>query len=108
MRRAGRSSPSSAPKSPLWLRRVTLGAVLVSFAANLLPVAAALGVYRSQLVTYLPHLPLEPYATTTGPMAWLLGIRRQITHRQLAPVALSMTGTLTLAAVLETRAVPHR
>ena len=93
---------------PSWLRRVTHGAVLASFAANLLPVAAALGVYRNQLVPYLPHLPLELYAITTGPAAWLLSTRRQITHRQLAQVALSMLAALTVAAVLETWAVPHR
>ncbi len=93
---------------PAWLRRVTHGAVLVSLAANLLPVAAALGVYRSQLVPYLPHLPLELFAITTGPATWLLSTRRQITHRQLAQVALSMLAALTVAAGLETWAVPHR
>ena len=64
--------------------------------------------YRNQLVPYLPHLPLELYAITTGPAAWLLSTRRQITHRQLAQVALSMLAALTVAAVLETWAVPHR
>jgi hypothetical protein len=41
---------------PAWLRRVTHGAVLASLAPNLLPAAAAIGVYRSALVPYLPPL----------------------------------------------------
>ncbi len=93
---------------PSWLRRVTHGAVLASLAANLLPVAAAIGVYRSALVPYLPHLPLELYAITTGPTAWLLSTRGQLTRRELALVALSMLVALALAAGLETWAVPHR
>ncbi len=95
-------------QTPWWLRRVTHGAVLASFAANLLPVAAALGVYREALVAYLPHLPLELDAITTGPTVWLLSTRRTITRRQLTQVALSMLTALAFAAVLETWAVPHR
>jgi len=90
------------------LRRVVHTAVLVSLAANLLPVAAAIGVYRSQIIPYLPHLPLELYAITTGPATWLITTRQPISRRQLATVAVSILGALAGAAVLETWAVPHR
>lgn len=92
-------------------RRVTgvvHAAVLVSAAANLLPVAAAIGVYRSQIVPYLPHLPLELYAITTGPATWLTCTRHPITRRQLAAIAVTVLAALAGAAVLETWAVPHR
>jgi hypothetical protein len=90
------------------LRRVTHAAVAVSLAVNLLPVAAAIGVYRYQLVPYLPHLPLELYAITTGPTAWLLATHGTLTRRQTALIAASMLLALTGAALLETWAVPHR
>ena len=93
---------------PDWLRRVIHAAVLASVAANLLPVGAAIGVYRDRLVPYLPHLPFELYAITTGPVAWMISTRRPLTRRQLATIAASMIGALVVAAVLETWAVPHR
>jgi hypothetical protein len=90
------------------LRRVTHAAVAVGLAVNLLPVAAAIGVYRSQLVPYLPHLPLELYAITTGPTTWLLASHGALSHRQITLIAASMLLALTAAAFLETWAVPHR
>lgn len=90
------------------LRRVTHAAVAVSLLVNLLPVAAAIGVYRSQLVPYLPHLPLELYAITTGPTTWLLASSGSVTRRQTALIGLSMLLALAGAAFLETWAVPHR
>lgn len=96
-----------AERSPT-LRRVVHTAVLVSLAANLLPVAGALGVYRRKLVPYLPHLPLELYAITTGPTTWLLAARRRCSDRQLVAIAVSILVALTGAAFLETWAVPHR
>jgi hypothetical protein len=90
------------------LRRVTHVAVAVSLAVNLLPVAAAVGVYRSQLVPYLPHLPLELYAITTGPTTWLICTRQALSRRQIAVIAVSMLLALAGAALLETWAVPHR
>ena len=90
------------------LRRVTHAAVSVSLLVNLLPVAAAIGVYRSQLVPYLPHLPLELYAITTGPTSWLLATHGALTRRQAVLIAASMLLALSGAALLETWAVPHR
>jgi len=90
------------------LRRVVHAAVAVSVSVNLLPVAAAIGVYRAAIVPYLPHLPLELYAITTGPATWALACRRTLTSRQLAAIALSMLLALAGAALLETCSVPHR
>jgi hypothetical protein len=90
------------------LRRVTHVAVAVSLAVNLLPVAAAVGVYRAQLVPYLPHLPLELYAITTGPATWVICTRQTLSRRQIALIAVSMVLALAGAALLETWAVPHR
>jgi hypothetical protein len=93
---------------PAWLRRLVHTAVLASLAVNLLPVGAAIGVYRAQLVPYLPHLPLELYAITSGPTAWLLSTRQLLSSRQLCLIAVSILIALAGAALLETWAVPHR
>jgi hypothetical protein len=95
-------------QQPAWLRRLIHAAVLASLAVNLLPVGAAIGVYRARLVPYLPHLPFELYAITTGPTAWLISTRRPLPRRQVATVAASMVAALVAAALLETWAVPHR
>lgn len=95
-------------QQPPLLRRAVHAAVAISLAANLVPVAAAIGVYRSALVPYLPHVPLELYATTTGPTTWLLSTSRTLTRRQLALIALSIVLALAAAALLETWGVPHR
>ena len=97
----------AARSTPL-RRRVTHAAVAVSLAVNLLPVAAAIGVYRSELVPYLPHLPLELYAITTGPTTWLLASHSALTRRQTGLITASMLLALAAAAFLETWAVPHR
>jgi hypothetical protein len=89
-------------------RRLVHTAVLMSFAANVLPVGAALGVYRVKLAIYLPHLPLELYAITAGPASWLLVVRGRQSHRQVLGVAMSIGAALLGAAFLETWAVPHR
>jgi hypothetical protein len=91
-----------------WLRRLVHGAVVVSLTANLLPIGAAIGVYRSQIVPFLPHLPFELYAITTGPAIWLISTRRPVSRRQLTIVSLTILVALAGAALLETWAVPHR
>jgi hypothetical protein len=88
-------------------RRLVHAAVTISFLVNVLPVAAALGVYRARIVAFLPHLPLELYAATTGPTCWLLAARNQLGRRQLAGLAASILVALAGAAFLETWAVPH-
>ena len=90
------------------LRRIVHGAVLISFGANVLPVGAALGVYRLKVTLYLPHLPLELYAITAGANSWLLVARGRYSNTQLAAVAISIGAALLCAAFLETWAVPHR
>lgn len=91
-----------------WLARCVDVAVTLSLAVNLLPIGAALGVYRLRLPPYLPQLPLELYALTTGAAAWWLSSRRHASGAQLGRVAASMLVALAGAAALETWAVPNR
>jgi hypothetical protein len=93
---------------PAWLRRLIGAAVLASLAVNVLPVGAAIGVYRARLVPFLPHLPFELYAITTGPAAWVMSTRRDLARRELIVITASILVALSVAAVLETWAVPHR
>lgn len=97
--RAGRSAG---------LRRLVDITLAAGLTVNLVPVAAALGVYRLRLLPYLPQLPLELYALTSGAAAWWLSSRRHTTRRQLALIAASLLAALAGAAALETWAVPHR
>jgi hypothetical protein len=90
------------------LRRIVHGAVLISLGANVLPVGAALGVYRFRVTLYLPHLPLELYAITAGASSWLLVARGRHKNAHLAAVGISIGAALLGAAFLETWAVPHR
>lgn len=83
-------------------------AVVWSVAKNVLPVAAAIGLYGTPLLRYLPHLPFELYADTTGPAAWWMASRQTLTRRQLRLIAFTMVIALTVAAGFETWAVPHR
>ncbi len=104
------------PIVPAWLhaerypatRRLVHSGVLIGLAANLLPAAAALGVYRGELIPYLPHLPLELYAITAGPACWVLTASGRCVPRQVLTVALTIVVALAVAAGLETWAVPHR
>jgi hypothetical protein len=90
------------------LRRIVYGAVLISLGANVLPVGAALGVYRLEITPYLPHLPLELYAITAGASSWLLVARGRHRNAHLVAVGISIGVALLGAACLETWAVPHR
>jgi hypothetical protein len=90
------------------LRRIVHGAVLISLGANVLPVGAALGVYRLTLTPYLPHLPLELYAITTGASSWLCVARGRPRNAHLVAGGISIGAAILVAAFLETWAVPHR
>ncbi len=88
------------------LRRLVDVTVLLGVAVNLLPVGAALGVYRVRLLPYLPQLPFELYGVTSAAAGWRAS-RRRLHRRELAAAAASVLIALILAAVLETWAVPH-
>jgi hypothetical protein len=76
--------------------------------ANPVIVGLALGQHPTELVVYLPHLPLEDAALAIAAGAWIA--RRQHSCRE--PRSLLVCASLTLAlaalaALLETYAVPH-
>jgi hypothetical protein len=76
--------------------------------ANPILIGFALGRHPTELVVYLPHLPLEDAALAMSAGAWIA--RRQPSCRE--PRSLLVCASLTLAlaalaALLETYAVPH-
>jgi hypothetical protein len=77
--------------------------------ANPLMVGLALGRHPTELVVYLPHLPLEDAALAMSAGAWLA--RRLPTggqpHIGLAVCASLTLALAALAAAVETYAVPH-
>ena len=89
-------------------RRVVDAAVFISLALNLLPVGAALGIYRLGLAPYLPQLPLELYAVTSAAACWQASRRRRLCRHEVAAITASIMLALVLAALLEIWAVPHR
>jgi hypothetical protein len=90
------------------IRWAVHAAASLSVAVNLLPVGAALGIYGLRLVPYLPQLPLELYAVTSGAQCWRLCCDRRLTQAQLVAVGCSMLLALAVAAALEGWGVPHR
>ncbi|HEV7806757.1 MAG TPA: hypothetical protein VGO80_13110 [Solirubrobacteraceae bacterium] len=78
--------------------------------ANPVMVGLALGRHPTELLAYLPHLPLEDAALTIAASAWVVrrlpGADRRPTAHVLRYVALTLAVAL-LAAVVETYAVPH-
>lgn len=75
--------------------------------ASPLLVGAALGRHGTELVPYLPHLPLEWAALSVATAAWLAARRTRLGARPLVAYA-AIAATLALvAAVLETVAIPH-
>jgi hypothetical protein len=78
--------------------------------ANPILIGLALGRHQTELVVYLPHLPLEDTALAMSAGAWLGRRRPNPSGRR--PTGLLACASLTLAlaalaALLETYAVPH-
>jgi hypothetical protein len=78
--------------------------------ANPILIGLALGRHPTELVAYLPHLPLEDAALAVSAAAWIA--RRLPSPDRRAPRSLLVCASLTLAlvalaALLETYAVPH-
>jgi len=80
----------------------------VALIANTAPVGAALALYGSPLLAYLPQLPIEWAALALGTSAWLIQRRRPLARSE--GIALfALTGAVVLcAALVETVGVPHR
>ncbi len=82
-----------------------LAASIVARSAVL--VGAVLGSRTTDLVPYLPHLPLEWAAIATASGAWLYARRRPLSGRQLAAFTVATVALVLAAAVLETYATPR-
>jgi hypothetical protein len=82
--------------------------VVAAIAANILPVAAALGAYGPALLPYVPQLPLEWAGLALGATAWLVQRDRALTVREGLAVLTITTVALLCAASVETFAVPHQ
>jgi uncharacterized membrane protein SpoIIM required for sporulation len=76
-------------------------------ARSALLVGAVLGSRTTDLLPYLPHLPLEWAGIGTAAGAWLYARRRPLTARQLATFTAVTVALLLGAAVLETYATPR-
>jgi hypothetical protein len=84
---------------------VLVGAALI---ANTAPVGAALAVYGSPLLAYLPQLPIEWAAVALGTSAWLIQRRRPLVLGEGIALFALTAAVVLCAAVVETVAVPHR
>lgn len=91
----------------VWLRRLADVAVAGALLANLIPAGVALAAYGMPLVRFLPHLPFELWAIATGPACWYLASRGRLRGAALTLAVASIPVALTIAAVLETWAIPH-
>jgi hypothetical protein len=98
---------TGAHRSPLG-RRLADTVVVAAIAANILPVAAALGAYGPALLPYIPQLPLEWAGLALGSTAWLVQRDRALTVREGLAVLTITAVVLLCAASVETFAVPHQ
>jgi hypothetical protein len=89
-------------------RRLADTVVVAAIAANILPVAAALGGYGPALLPYIPQLPLEWAGLALGSTAWLMQRDRALTVREGLAVLTTTAVALLWAATVETFAVPHQ
>jgi hypothetical protein len=89
-------------------RHVADGVLLACIIANTLPVGAALGVYGTALLAYIPQLPLEWGGLALGASGWLVQRRRALTASEGIGVFVLIACVLLCAAALETVGVPHR
>jgi hypothetical protein len=89
-------------------RRAGDAVVLAVIAANAIPVGIALGRWQSQLISYVPQLPLEWAALILAVSAWLTIRTTTATRHQIAVLGAGTVVLVLAAAALETWATPHR
>ena len=81
--------------------------VLVVVTLNTLTVGIELGRWRTQLIPYVPQLPLEWAALTIAVGAWLTARNDRAERSHLISLAVLSTLLLVSAAAVETWATPH-
>ncbi len=87
----------------------TIGDAVVTATVLVSPllVGAAIGRHGSQLLAYLPHVPIEWAALSAASGAWIAARRGETTPRALAGYGAMAIALATLAAIIETAAIPH-
>ncbi len=81
--------------------------MLAVIAVNAIPVGVALGRWRTQLIPYVPQLPLEWAALTLCITAWLQLRTGHATRGRIARYAAAILAITATAAAVETFATPH-
>jgi hypothetical protein len=94
-----------APRS--W-RRAFIGVVVVSALRSVVPLAAAVGLWGTRLLPYIPNAPFELGAITTSGVLYVLRSEDRISLRALRYGTAAVGLLLLIAAALETWAVPVR
>jgi len=89
-------------------RHLADGLVLTCALVNTVPVGAAVAVYGTTLLAYLPQLPLEWSGLALGYGSWLIQRRRPVTRRERLGWLALIIAAILVAATVETVAVPHR
>jgi hypothetical protein len=89
-------------------RRVFIAVVVLAAVRSVVPVAAALGLWGTRLLPYIPNAPFELAAITTGAVLYVLRSDQRISPRSLGTGVVAVGLLLAIAAVLETWAVPAR
>jgi hypothetical protein len=77
-------------------------------AASTLLVGVQLGRWQSQLIPFIPQLPIEWAALAVSLSAWVLVRDRSRGHRQLLILAMVAVALVVVAAGVETWGTPHR
>ncbi len=94
-----------APRS--W-RRAFVAVVVLSTIRSVVPLAAAIGLWGTRLLPYIPNAPFELGAITTSGVLYVLRSDNRISPRALRSGAAAVGLLLVIAAALETWAVPVR
>jgi hypothetical protein len=81
--------------------------VIVVVLSSPLLVGAALGRHGTQLLAYLPHVPLEWAALSVAAGAWLTARHDRPPARTIAAYTALALAFAAFAAILETLAIPH-
>ncbi len=89
-------------------RRTADAVVLACVLVNTVPVGAALGAYGTQLIPFIPQLPVEWAGLAVGYGSWLIQRRRALSVQERLRWLALLSVVLLVAAALEIYAVPHR
>jgi hypothetical protein len=91
-----------------WTRALADAFVIANLAVPGVLVGAAIATYGTQMLAYLPHVPVEFAGIAAGAAGWLIERGRPLTTRERS-IGIGVTvAVLLLAAAIEAYLVPHR